>query len=530
MLTLPDFPVRQRDFLLEISRAITARLDLSEVLKRVLHASVVMIAGQVGIIALKSDEEEANFHIRAFTGFQQDLVPMLNEKLQELVEGAEGNGWDYEYLYSKLGEMAEHVDPSLSQSIAMPLIFDQKPLGLLVVYRSYQATVTPNDASILQSFADQAAIAVHNAQMYESISQERKRLSAILQYSGDGVMILDASLTIRQVNQAFEQITGWTSDEAVGLFQDDVINWVRIEQNDLQTAIQNGWPHHQPSSDYTETLLVQGEIQRKDGMMVSIGITYSPLFTDEGRLSNVIANVRDITLFRRAQEMQNVFISTVSHELRTPVALIKGYASTLSRADANWDMSVVHQSLEVIEEEADRLTDLIDDLLTASKIQAEQTVSLNFADVNLENIAHRAVERFRTQTNNHDFVMSFSEDFPSIQADARRIRQVIDNLLTNAIKYAKDGTITVGGRFNTNTVTIFVRDQGQGIDEQNLPRVFERFYRIDDNLTSKTQGTGLGLYLVKAIIEAHNGSINVKSQLGTGSTFFFTLPRDGSSL
>lgn len=524
MLSLPDYPVRQRDFLLEITRAITAQLDLSEVLRRVLHASVVMIAGQVGVIALRNDADDL-FYVRAFTGLSRDRVPDLNLKLRELfVPGVQSP--DYDLLDAKLRDMASIIDPNLRQWVTMPLIFADQPLGLLMVFRSYESNVTSNDMQILHSFADQAAIAVHNAQLYEHIEQERRRLSAILQHSGDGVMILDADLTILQINQVFEQMTGWTSESAIGRPQDDVIVWQRIEQPDINEAIANGWPRHRPPVSTTEIFSVEGDLERRDGLSVSIGITYAPMFNAEGNLANIIANVRDITNFRKAQEMQNVFISTISHELRTPVALIKGYASTLNRDDARWNEKVVRDSIQVIEEEADRLTNLIDDLLTASKIQAQGTVSLNLADVNLSKLSVRSVERLKTQTAIHRFELSFPDDFPSVQADSNRLRQVVDNLITNAIKYSPDGgIITVGGRFTDHTVTFFVRDEGAGIPEVEVPHIFERFYRVDGNLTSKTKGTGLGLYLVKAIIEAHGGSIHVKSQVGHGSTFYFTIPR-----
>jgi PAS domain S-box-containing protein len=522
MLTPPDYPVRQRDFLLEISRAITAQLDLTEVLRRVLHASVVMTAARVGVVALRHDD--MRFVVRAYTGISKEQLGHLNVKLQELVAGA-GENFDIDFLNAKLREMAEAIDPALAQSIAMPLVFADKPLGLLIVFRSYQAHIIASDLQILQSFADQAAIAVHNAQLYGAINQERQRLSAIINNSGDGVMMLDEDLHVVQVNRAFEFMTGWSARDAVGLTHDEVVQWLKHDQMDLREAIESG-VFVKPESA-SNTHYVEGDIQRRDGLVTSIGITYAPLLDGEGRVKSYIANLRDITNFRKAQEMQNVFISTVSHELRTPVALIKGYASTLNRPDARWDVNVVKNGLTVIEEEADRLTELIDDLLTASKIQAERTVKLHLADVKLDALGARAVERFSTQTNRHQFRLSFQHDFPTIQGDARLLRQVIDNLITNAIKYSPNGgTITVGGRYTETSVTFFVRDEGTGISEHDQKHIFERFYRVDNALTSKTKGTGLGLYLVRAIIEAHHGEINVKSQPGHGSTFYFKLPRD----
>lgn len=526
MLSLPDYPVRQRDFLLEISRAITSRLDLEEVLRRVLHASVVMTAGRVGLIALRNDDDQ-QFYVRAFTGINRDTVPFINEKLHELITDVTSTSVYYEYMEAKFTDIAVSIDEGLKQSVAMPLTFDKTPLGLLVIFRSYQAEVTQNDVQILRSFADQAAIAVHNAQLYERMNQEHQRLKAILDHGGDGVMILDANLKILQVNRAFERITGWLTDDVIGLHQDDVIIWERIEQDDLQDAIKHGWLHQREDSEAVDTLYVEGDLQHHDGLQVSIGITYAPLFYADDKLANIIASIRDITNFRKVQEMQNVFISTVSHELRTPVALIKGYASTLSRDDAIWDVDTIKESLGVIEDEADRLSALIDDLLTASKIQAERSVNLTIADVHLDLVAQRSLERISTQSNKHEFKLSFPDKFPSVPGDARLLRQVMDNLLTNAIKYSPGGgTITIGGRYSDDTMKIFVRDEGEGIVETEIKHIFERFYRVDDNLSSKTKGTGLGLYLVKAIIEAHGGTIHVKSQPGQGSTFYYTIPRD----
>jgi signal transduction histidine kinase len=270
---------------------------------------------------------------------------------------------------------------------------------------------------------------------------------------------------------------------------------------------------------------VEGDLLRRDGLTLSIGIRYAPLLNAEGELSNVIANVRDITNFRQAQEMQNVFISTVSHELKTPVALIKGHAATLRRDDVVWDPEIVREYSGVIEDESDRLTALIENLLAASKLQAEGSMHLNLDDVRLDLLVEYAVERFSTQTKGHTFRLNFPPELPSVQGDEARLRQVIDNLLSNAIKYSPDGgEIEVGGYADERTVSVYVRDQGVGLTEAEQERIFERFYRADGALSRKTQGTGLGLFLSKSIIEAHGGEMRVESEPGEGSTFTFTLP------
>lgn len=526
MLALLDFRVRQRDFLLEISRAITAQLDLSEVLRRVLNASIAMLAGHVGLIALR--DANGLYRIRATLGVDAARLPALNEQLLEMLETA-GETQDYASFDAKLREMAEALDPRLVQTFALPLGIGGEPRGLLIVFRTYHGSATPDDIQVLQSFADQAAIAVHNAQLYERIDHERKRLVAIVQHSADGVLILDANLDIVSFNRALERMTAWKASDAIGRTLDEVITWKRVDKGDLRQALDEGWPfrsHDDPSADMSEEMVyVEGDLLRRDGLTLSIGIRYAPLLNADGELTNVIATVRDITNFRQAQEMQNVFISTVSHELKTPVALIKGHAATLRRDDVTWDADVVREYSGVIEEEADRLTVLIENLLAASKLQAEGTMRLNLDDVRLDYLAEHAVERFSTQTKAHTFRLDFPPDFPSVQGDEVRLRQVIDNLLSNAIKYSPEGgEIEVGGYVDDRTVSVYVRDQGVGLTEAEQERIFDRFYRVDGALSRKTQGTGLGLFLSKSIVEAHGGKMRVDSEPGKGSTFTFTLP------
>jgi len=252
-------------------------------------------------------------------------------------------------------------------------------------------------------------------------------------------------------------------------------------------------------------------------------VTYAPLLSGEGKLRNVIVSVRDITHFRTADEIKSTFISIVSHELRTPVALIKGYASTLRRDDARWDKATISDSLAVIEDEADRLSKMIDDLLDASRLQAGG-LSLNRADVSLPTLTKRVAERFMTQTNNHTILADFPEKFPVILADERRIEQVVSNLVSNALKYASKGEIRITGSVRPEQVIVCVSDEGPGIDARDLPHIFDRFYR-STNAVKQTKGAGLGLYLARAIVEAHGGHIWADPKPDSGARICFSLPR-----
>jgi signal transduction histidine kinase len=253
-------------------------------------------------------------------------------------------------------------------------------------------------------------------------------------------------------------------------------------------------------------------------------VTYAPLLSPEGVLLNVIASVRDITRFREAEELKSTFISVVSHELKTPVALIKGYVSTLRREDASWNREIVQDSLAVIEEETDRLTGLIENLLDASRLQAG-ALAINLSDVALDLLAQRITERFRTQTSEHTIVVDFPAEFPVILGDEDRLSQVLSNLLSNAIKYSPDGgEILISGQIRPEQVLICIKDQGPGIAAGDIPHVFDRFYRATE-ASRTTKGAGLGLYLARAVIEAHEGHIWVDPRPGDGARICFSLPR-----
>jgi signal transduction histidine kinase len=308
----------------------------------------------------------------------------------------------------------------------------------------------------------------------------------------------------------------------MGHHHDDVIRWAHLETNrDLSNAVAGGWPL--PSA---RPLYVEGDLRRKNGGTVSVGIIYAPLFGQGSRLVNIIANVRDITRFREADEIKSTFVSVISHELKTPVSLIQGYAETLLRKDAHWDPRTRQESLQVILEEADRLNHLIDNLLDASRLEAGR-LPLEMEQVALDALARRVAERFRTQTDIHDIAIDFPSDFATVRGDPRRLEQVLNNLLSNAIKYSpQGGRIEVSGRYNPDEVIVTVTDQGVGIPFEEQPRVFERFFRGSRERHQSTPGAGLGLYLAKSIVEAQGGRIWVDSVPGEGASFSFSVPRD----
>ena len=408
----------------------------------------------------------------------------------------------------------------LRQVVALPLEIGDEAIGYIFIFRAHGAAFSSNDRQVLSAFANQAAIAVQNARLYQQVSAERERLNAIIENSGDGVMIVNPYRIIQTWNKALVNLTGISAEEAIGRPCYEVLNLQTVQG---VSVCHTACPLLHPPAD--GRLYAEGIHQRADGLAINLADNYSPQFNEEGKITQIIANVRDMTRLYEAEDLKQTLLSVISHELKTPVSIIKGYAGTLAREDANWDKETLADGLAVIEEEADRLDRLINNLLEASRLQAGG-VKLRLTYVDLADMAKTAVEKLQATTVKHTFVVDFPEDFPLIHGDAERLREALTNLIGNAIKYSPEGgSIKVGGMVGeNNSVRLYVSDEGIGISPGDQERIFERFYRVDNRLARQTPGTGLGLFLVKAVIEAHGGQVWVESTPGQGSVFWMELP------
>ncbi len=516
---LPDFRVRQRDYLLEITRAITQELNLDNLLERILRISAEMLAGQAGLIALRA--EQGGWTVAASHGIPPAFLRYLDPLLAAVPENKDQAHFELPEINRLLQTLTRAASMGLLTGVGLPLIVREQVIGVIFIFRNYQGVFSSNDTALLQSFADQAAIAVQNAQLYTQISREKQRMDAMLDSAADGIMIITPDYVIERCNPALARMLGAPPEEIRGQTHERLIHFSKTKDGvTLEQAEGGGWPLT-PNA----TLYVEGDLERPGSYPLPIGITYAPLVDPQGKLVNIVATVRDISRFREAEELKSIFISVISHELKTPVALIKGYVSTLRREDANWDRKVVQDSLQVIEEEADRLTGLIENLLDASRLQAGALAIIR-SDVALDALVERIAERFRTQSNRHTIRVDFPKHFPVIMADEDRISQVISNLLSNAIKYSPDGgEIRISGQVHPQYLVICVSDQGPGIAPDDIPHVFDRFYRSSE-AAKKTKGAGLGLYLARAVVEAHQGRIWVDPKPGDGARICFSLPRN----
>jgi K+-sensing histidine kinase KdpD len=228
----------------------------------------------------------------------------------------------------------------------------------------------------------------------------------------------------------------------------------------------------------------------------------------------------------RLEDMQSTFVSIVSHELQTPVAIIKSYAATLAREDANWPAETIQRVSRNIEEECDRLHRLITDLLDLSRIQAGR-VAMRVGSVDLPQLTGEVIDQLTPRSPRHGLHSSFPPNFPVIRGDQDQLRRALFNLVQNAVKYSPNGgeVLIVGERSSDEEVLVRVIDQGVGIPLGEEQRIFERFHRSDTRLSRSTAGVGLGLYITRSIIEGHGGRIWAESAgPNRGSTFMVLLP------
>lgn len=238
----------------------------------------------------------------------------------------------------------------------------------------------------------------------------------------------------------------------------------------------------------------------------------------------LVEKIAELQAEQRLITMQDDFVAMVSHELKTPLGFIKGYTTTLLRNDTVWEPETQREFLSIIDEEADRLSELIENLLDTFRLKSG-TVKMEPKATPVEEFFQSVLDRLNTQETNLEINLEVDPPGLMVFADSKRLAQVINNLLSNASKYAPNSTVTIKAYERDGKIRITVADTGPGIPPEHLNKLFSRFYRVPER-SGGVRGTGLGLFICKQIIESHNGSIWVESEIDNGSTFVIELDKN----
>lgn len=346
----------------------------------------------------------------------------------------------------------------------------------------------------------------------EEITRGKNQLESLLSSIISGIILLDKEGKIVLTNPAAEAIIPFSREDVLGKSHLTLLRNYELSKK-VEEVYETGKPRRQ------EMVLT---FPYEKILEVYLG----PVTGYRGEVLGLVLVFHDITEIRRLEKVRREFVANVSHELRTPVTSVKGFAETLLEEDTLEDPRAAREFIKIINQEAERLNRLIGDLLELSKIEGQGP--LTFAPVCLKIIAEETMTKLQPQAQKKD--LSLGLDYPStslyVLGDEDKIHQVFLNVLDNSIKYTPEkGEIKVSIEEDDRNVQVRVRDTGIGIPPEEIPRIFERFYRVDKTRSRKYGGTGLGLTIVKHIIEAHHGSIRVESEPSRGTSFIFTLPK-----
>ena len=507
--------VDQLTMLQDISKQIISNYDFDQIINIFLDIVKELINYSSCILYLYN-EDSNSYQVATFRG--------ISEK------GLKGYEPDDEIINWVLNEgrwanvsLPERPNPQNNDFISvLPLQGAKRNLGFLLISSDPEKDVfTQANVKRLSFVASQTGIALENQDLYSKLSHSREYIRNILESINSGIITIDMADRITQINKNATAMLGLPSADIIGFSYKDALaeDLIRMIDKVKNKALKDGFAF-ETVFDY---------FPAKD-LKIPLGLNSSVLLDDKFNLIGIIIVFRnmlalkELERLRQLDEMKSEFVSNVSHELRSPLSVIKSYVETiLDQVDPS-DYQTQREFLTVVNNEADRLTALIDDLLDISRIESGR-FEIEMSHVALSDIIKISTRGLENKSNRHEIAVDIPSDLPDLLADMDKMVQVFLNLIVNAIKFSPDGgTIIIKAGVKGKMVKCDISDQGIGIAEKDISRIFEKFYRVDSSDVYEIPGTGLGLSITKHIIESHGGRISVKSKPDKGSTFTMLLP------
>jgi PAS domain S-box-containing protein len=405
--------------------------------------------------------------------------------------------------------------------LALPVTYHSKALGVIVV--SHRNTkYSSHDIKLMRLVAARLAVLIENAELYNEVNARRERWEAVFKFADEGIAIFDREGKIVGFNPAASKLTGYSNNEVIGKSFIDIIKTVSQEGVDLSALS----PIRRVLSDGDVIARREQLLQSKSGQTIWTEISYSPIFDDEGAVSSGIAVISNIQKEREVEAVKSDFISIVSHELRTPLTAIKGFLSMLIGKDFGQLSDKQFHFLSRVYQTNQRMIHLVEDLLDVSYIESGK-IKLKVAPLSMEPLISDVVTELAAKGFERQIMLKVNRKhkLPLVLADETRLRQILVNLVDNAIKYSlPKSEVVIDFKVQGGELITSVKDQGVGITAAHIERLFQKFGRIYNPMSMQSGGTGLGLYIVKNLVESHGGNIWVTSREGKGSKFSFSLP------
>ena len=490
--------------LLRVSERVSATLNLEEGVPHILEGALEETGAAVARFVLLGSSERSQ---RVFSvGMTDAAFPALDRAFAAALARRDEPLINQDLWQARGG--APQAGP-LRSVAAFPVRMQNRTVASLWVGAREAEAFDEARVNFLITLTTQAAVLVENSRLFEAAEGGRQRLAAILASTADAILVTDQEERLLLINPAAQEVLGL-----------DALAYGRaLVELGLPEALSDAW--RRPVEDSHTPASV--EIPLADGRTFYASL--APIKIGAGQMIGRVAVMRDITHFKELDEMKSDFVATVSHDLRAPLTFIRGYATMLMMVGELNEKQ--HDYLERILEGIEQMSALISDLLNLRRIEAGVGIRQELCPLGL--ILVEAVDTMRARATSKGISLRLdpTEGAPEVTGDRTLLRQALGNLVDNAIKYTSvGGEVRVGLQLSNSDqeVVVYIADDGVGIAPEDQPRLFEKFYRVKRRETGQVSGTGLGLALVKSIVERHGGRVWVESQLDTGSTFFVALP------
>jgi PAS domain S-box-containing protein len=501
----------RQQLLLSIAHATTRLESLSNLLPRA--AALIretMDYRIVEIFIANKEHQEPQLVALASTG---SLPPLVDEHRQAIEQGIVG--WVIQHSQTKVvndvsleADFVPVEDIPIGSMVAVPLKTGDQALGALAAGSERKHAFDSLTVSDLEILADQLSIAIQNAQLFDDIERQSRRLVDQIERANDVIINLDTQGRFTLFNAAAERLLGYPRQQMLGQPFSTLLRTGRLYPGRGAHEVQLGCA---------------------DGSTVTLEVTTTPLFEGDKQVGTQLIG-RDISERRRLERLRAEFVATVSHELRTPLASIRGCIETLLMEKPGPLTEVQREFLGLALGSSQRLSELITDLLDTAQVEAG-TLKLKPSIQSLDELVSPLVDAIRPTAEAKGLSINFFCEPGSyrLEGDPQRLEEVVNNLLSNAVKFTPAGgriavRLSHATEDGTNYLIMEVEDTGIGIPAQDIPHIFERFHRAENVLGQAIEGTGVGLYLSRAIVRQHGGEIRVTSELGRGTCFTVRLP------